>query len=184
MSDIEPFSNETPSERLARLHADLTAAKDNALRAAQSDGRPTGALVPTSGNLPASQMKTQMAQHRADLIHAQAEVKTAVEKVRKEVEAQRNAMEMQMRAAMAELAPIQERVKQMEEGIWTVNLYLGRDEEIFPITDGEPAPADTPITVRQTVLFMDEETTALAEEGGMDFRKMEIFDEWLRNPRT
>lgn len=66
--------------------------------------------------------------------------------------------------------------------MWTVNLYLGRDEEIVTLLDGEPAPAHTPITVRQMVLSMDEETTIAAEDGGIDFRDLDAFDQWVTDP--
>ena len=81
--------------------------------------------------------------------------------------------------ANALLAPLQELVGQIEEAIWTVNLYLGKDEEIVRLRDGEPAPASTPISVRQLVLAMDEECAVAAEEGGIDARSIAQFDAWL-----
>ncbi|HSH83395.1 MAG TPA: hypothetical protein VLA19_33090, partial [Herpetosiphonaceae bacterium] len=62
-----------------------------------------------------------------------------------------------MAVAKALLVPLQELVGQIEEALWTVNLYLGRDEAIVRLRDGEPAPASTPISLRQLVLAMDEE---------------------------
>jgi len=60
-----------------------------------------------------------------------------------------------------------------------INLYLGRDEEIITLRDGASAPADTPITLRQLVLAMDEECAVAAEHGGIDAHSIEQFDEWL-----
>ena len=45
--------------------------------------------------------------------------------------------------------------------------------------EGEKAPHDTPITFRQLVLHMDEEV-ACTEGNGIDFQKIELFDEWCR----
>jgi len=61
-------------------------------------------------------------------------------------------------------------------------LYLGRDEEIVCIQEGEAAPVDEPISIRQTILFMDEETTLYTEEGGIDFKNLDDFDKWLCEP--
>lgn len=66
-----------------------------------------------------------------------------------------------------------------EEAVWTINLYLGEDEEIYRLAEGAPAPADTPITIRQLVLYMDEECAVAANEGGIDARDIDAFDEWL-----
>src|SRR5665648_239944 len=84
-----------------------------------------------------------------------------------------------MRAMAKMLEPLMAQVQLLNEGIWTINLYLGRDEEIHTLTEGPPAPAGTPIHVRQQVLAMDEETAINAEDGGMDVRSIEQFDQWV-----
>ena len=62
--------------------------------------------------------------------------------------------------------------------ITTIELYLGIDEELFQIQEGELAPKDTPISFRQAVLYMDEEIGHW-EHGGLDFTDIAWFDEWL-----
>jgi hypothetical protein len=59
-----------------------------------------------------------------------------------------------------------------------VNLYLGRDEEITVLRSGAKAPTGTPITLRQSVLYMDEEV-ALEHSHGIDFSEINAFDKWL-----
>jgi hypothetical protein len=66
----------------------------------------------------------------------------------------------------------------LEKAITTVNLYLGRDEEITVLRNGERAPANTPITIRQLVLHMDEEMALVCPEG-IDFQEIKSFDDWL-----
>jgi hypothetical protein len=128
------------------------------------------ALVPTGAAAP--EVKRQMALVRS----------TALRKG-KELAAAKHAMERRLNAEMERvqrmLDPLQEMVRQLEEGIWTVNLYLGRDEEIVTLATGEPASEDTPITVRQMVLSMDQEARVAADSGGIDARQIETFDEWL-----
>ena len=131
-----------------------------------------GALVPVGKNLPAKQVKTQMARVRSGLVKKRAEI----EKARRELEER---MRDEMHELMQIVGPMQEQIARMEEGIWTVNLYLGRDEEIVTLRDGEPALASEPIVARQMVLSMDEEAMIAAEEGGMDHHDIESFDEWL-----
>lgn len=62
--------------------------------------------------------------------------------------------------------------------ITTIELYLGIDEELFQIQDGELAPAETPICFRQAVLYMDEEIGHY-EHGGLDWTNIDWFDNWL-----
>lgn len=88
-------------------------------------------------------------------------------------------MAEKMAVATAMLAPLQEMVDRIQEGIWTVNLYLGKDEQIVVLRDGDRAPAGTPITLRQMVLAMDQECAVAAEDGGIDARSIADFDRWI-----
>ena len=123
-------------------------------------------------------IKKQLASLRAETLRKQQ----ALIDARKELAAK---MEAELARANEMMAPLQQMLARLQEGIWTVNLYLGRDEEIFTIRDGEPAPADTPISVRQQVLAMDEECAIMASDGGMDARHVDQFMEWLlRTPEN
>ena len=159
-----------------RLRAALAAATaDASALAAGPDPADATALVPAGTNLPADHLKAAMATRTKALAQKAAEVAS----LRCELEA---AMKAQLAAADAVLKPLEAQMKRLREGIWTVNLYLGRDEEIVTIRGGEPAAADTPLTVRQAVLAMDEETASLAERGGIDFTNLDLFDEWICDP--
>jgi hypothetical protein len=109
--------------------------------------------------------------------------KQLIERKRQEIEGIGKRMKELMERKMAEVAeiidPLRAMIKQLEEGIWTVNLYLGRDERIVTLRKGDAAPADTPIHIRQLVLSMDEETAVHSEDGGLDFEDVEVFDRWL-----
>lgn len=72
----------------------------------------------------------------------------------------------------------QKKIKKIMRVITTIELYLGIDEELFQIQEGELAPKDTPISFRQAVLYMDEEIGHW-EDGGLDFTNIDWFDEWL-----
>jgi hypothetical protein len=66
--------------------------------------------------------------------------------------------------------------------IESINLYLGRDEHFVSIQDGEPALPEQPISIRQTVLYMDEECALNTDKGGIDFQNIADFDRWLCQP--
>lgn len=71
-----------------------------------------------------------------------------------------------------------EKVEAIQKVIGLIELYLGIHEQLVQIGQGQAAPADTPISLRQQVLFMDEELGD-PTEGGIDFRRIEEFDKWL-----
>lgn len=168
----QPSSNDVSvAIELAR-----TAAND-ALAAAASTGSGTG-LVPT-GLDAAVAVKAQMAGQRAVIAKTCKQALAAQEAAKEIIKAKQAELDAEMRAMAQMLEPLMAQVKLLNEGIWTINLYLGRDEEIHTLTEGPPAPAGTPIHIRQQVLAMDEETAIDAEDGGMDVRSIEQFDEWI-----
>ncbi|GGJ44629.1 hypothetical protein [Deinococcus roseus] len=111
-------------------------------------------------------------------------VNQKVESLKEDLGRKRETMEGLMRQRMAQaeaaLVPIREMVTKLEEAVWTVELYTGRHEEIVQLLDGPPAPASTPISIRQQVLAMDEEAAVAAETGGIDSLSVEDFDQWIQ----
>lgn len=76
------------------------------------------------------------------------------------------------------LTVFKKKIEQIMKVICTIELYLGINEEIFQIQDGEKASADEPIQFRQMVLYMDEEIGHW-KNGGLDFKNIDWFDKWL-----
>lgn len=76
------------------------------------------------------------------------------------------------------LSIFKKKIEKVMRVITTIELYLGIDEELFQIQDGEKASKDEPITFRQQVLYMDEEIGHW-ENGGLDFTNIDWFDKWL-----
>ena len=133
-------------------------------------------LIPVTEVGP-DEMKKDLAKRHSTLQRAAARARA----LQKELE---QSLQDQIRAANAALAPLQIEIDRLREGIWAVSLYTGRDEEVVLIQDGTPAPANTPLTIRQMVLAMDEETAAFAGKGGIDFRNFDLIDEWLTDPQN
>jgi hypothetical protein len=129
-------------------------------------------LVPTRSNDPVM-AKRQLAAVQTELRKKQAIVREAAARLEKTIKAE-------MEKAQQVLAPMQAAVERLEAGIFSVNLYLGRDEDILLLRDGDSAPAEEPITLRQLVLYMDEEIASIAAEGGFSpVNDIVTFDEWL-----
>lgn len=87
------------------------------------------------------------------------------------LERKRNELDQIMRGYL-------EKVKSISKMIALIELYLGIHEQLMQIGDGEAASIDTPISLRQQVLYMDEELGD-PTDGGIDFRRIEEFDVWL-----
>lgn len=91
-------------------------------------------------------------------------------------------LESLMNKKIRELEVIKDRfatvVYKIKEVIDNIELYLGIKEDIVQIQIGERAPVDTPITLRQKILYMDEEV-GITTGGGLDWKSIDQFDEWL-----
>jgi hypothetical protein len=96
-----------------------------------------------------------------------------------------NLIKEQSLILQAKASALSKQIAHAEDAIYMINAYLGKDEEIVRLQKGKPAPEELKISIRQLVLYMDEETAAaanLAEKGGMDFKDIHAFDEWLKVP--
>ena len=122
--------------------------------------------------------RTELARTQANLEGQEAEAKADLERQKQELEAQFAAKRAELEAQMA---PLKEQLAQMSEVLWTVDLYLGRDETLRLLRDGEPASADTPISLRQRVLVMAEESLVLMgrKAAGMNADDVPDFVNWL-----
>lgn len=140
-----------------------------------------GLALVKQDSAPAVRKRMKVTRTRAAKLSQQVE--KAMDRHKAELDRRVAEMEKRMNAEMAKaeetLGPLREMVQRLEEGIWTVNLYLGREEQIVKLADGEPADPSEPIQVRQMVLAMDQECAAAAEEGGIDAIEIDAFDQWL-----
>ena len=153
-----------------RIQDEIAKATGEAQELLNDTGETTQALVHVGKAAPV--LKREMARRKQLIEKKRQEVKALTEQMQEE-------LDRRMSEALEIIGPLQEMIERLEEGIWTVNLYLGRSEEILTLRKGEPAPADTPIHIRQLVLAMDEESAIDPENNGIDFQEVERFDEWL-----
>lgn len=155
------------------LELHVTAARD-----AAAAGK-TVADVPQVGS--AGEMKTRLQEARATVSTAYEQALEQQQAARELVEAKKRELDQMIRDLNSELAPLKEKMARFEDGIAAVQLYLGRGEEIFVVRDGDTAPADAPVFLRQETLAMDEESAIAAGSGGIDFSNIDMFIEWLQD---
>lgn len=74
-------------------------------------------------------------------------------------------------------------IQKIERVIGVVELYLGVHEEIYQIQSGEPSSLNEPISIRQQLLYMDEEIGD-PTDGGLDFQRLEDWDNWVITPEN
>lgn len=135
----------------------------------------------------AERIKADTARARSAMQRQMNDLNRQASQARSELERQRREMEAEFDLKRAELtaqmAPLKAELAKMTEVAHTMDLYLGRNEEMQVIREGQPAPDDTPITIRQRVLVMAEEAAILTEPGttGLDYRDVATFVEWLQD---
>lgn len=90
----------------------------------------------------------------------------------------KNKFEMMKRELNNQLSIMQNQVERIMRVIRVIELYLGIEEDLFQLQKGKEADENEPLTLRQQVLFMDEEVGIL-EDQGLDWTNIGEFDEWL-----
>jgi hypothetical protein len=128
-------------------------------------------------------MRSHTAEARAAATRRVVELEQAQQAAKDELDAARRRLEDEFARKRADLerqmAPLRAELAKITEIAWTLDLYLGRDEEVTLLRDGRPAAAGEPITIRQMVLAADEESLLFAEAGGIDYRRMDAFIGWV-----
>ena len=70
-------------------------------------------------------------------------------------------------------------LKSVENRIFNVSLYAGLTEQIAHVRKGGTGKYSDHVHLMQRKMFMDEECLLRYEAGGMEFKDIETFDEWL-----
>jgi hypothetical protein len=117
-------------------------------------------------------IKKNVATNRNTLVKLGKDIKNKTNQLKRLMEEQTEILALKTK----ELTTLVERA---EESLWSINLYLGRNEQIHVLRTGNPAPVEKKITLRQAVLYMDEECAIAARTEGIDINSIEQFDQWL-----
>ena len=101
------------------------------------------------------------------------------------IESQKNSLMQTVIKMEGMVREFRSRIEKVMKVISMIELYLGVNEELMQISEGEKADPSEPLTLRQLVLYMDEETALTGYKcGGYDYEDIEKFDEWLLNPKN
>jgi hypothetical protein len=76
---------------------------------------------------------------------------------------------------------LEQELKIRKEQLELIHLYLGRGAAFVKIRSGVPAPESEKISVRQRVLYMDEEVGVI-DGKELDFKTIRQFDKWISRP--
>lgn len=79
------------------------------------------------------------------------------------------------------LAEMNKKVENLVKIITVLNLYTGKNVDIQQVSDGESADPGEPLSLRQRILYMDEELCAELDHEA-DYTDIPTFIESLRNP--
>lgn len=74
--------------------------------------------------------------------------------------------------------------EKIESGLMTLQLYTGESVEIHQYAEGKGADPKEPLTLRQRLLYMDEESLINCAEGGADFENLQEFGEKLASDQA
>jgi hypothetical protein len=124
-------------------------------------------------------------QERAALVQRDriAEVRSLLQEKRDELEMRNTRIELaiQEKTALmeAKMKGVMAMIRSMQYMVNAMNVYLGIGEECKIIREGRRASADEKLVVRQLVLYADEECALHADTGGIDFRDLHTFIDWM-----
>lgn len=118
---------------------------------------------------------------RAGLARREAALEATISAQEAEIERVKRQMELDAAKLRADMEVLRAEMARATEVLWTADLYLGRHEDIRNLRGGEPAPGDAPLTIRQKVLVMAEESLVLMGQKvtGMDAEDVPHFILWL-----
>lgn len=157
----------------------LSSADDNDDESDENDENTSTALI----YQPSEPMGVRAAKLRSDITKRKnsiAKFAKAVKLRHQRIEALRKEQKNALEAALR----IQSLMAIAEEVILTINVYLGNGEEVVIIKEGDPAPPQQKISVRQRTLYADEETALDPKDGGLDFQQLDKFDNWIKQPKN
>lgn len=96
----------------------------------------------------------------------------------------KRAIELKMKPLEQAIASMRKTVSNMQYAISVIEGYLGVGVDAIKITEGESAEQCTPVSIRQRILFMDEEVACILEDNqGLDYHDKNMFYEWMKDKK-
>ncbi len=128
---------------------------------------------------------THDAAKAADMLRAAEEEENRLKEIRLAasliIETRKAELDARMREMEALVTACNRKVRDLVRIITVMNLYLGREVCLQQLADGEPAPSSETLTLRQRILYMDEELCAHIDHEA-DYRDIGLFLDWVKEP--
>ncbi len=172
-------NGETPEQAISSLKTELvkyiTSDGNDEEDDEEEDVSEETGLMPVGG-------KTVYENAAATLMRAQARAEIVAKLAEKKMQQIRNVA-----------YGLQKKLNKVMKILMILEVYLGVHEEIFQIMSGAPAPAEEPISIRQLVLYMDEEAAIVklyhsnfgyTIAGDINWKNVEEFDNWVSVPEN
>lgn len=108
----------------------------------------------------------------------------SIEKICKAMIQERmNQMEAMKRSLDVVISDLHKKVQNVKKVISVLSVYSGLSVDFNPIIEGGFASIDSPLYIRQRILYMDEEFLVNLEYGGADYKDKDKFFEALKDRR-
>lgn len=139
----------------------------------------------TSTALTVPQGKSAIKKYEGALIKAHKETLPKLFKaVNREYELSARWLQASTLPLLAQLTLSKEVVGKIKNRIYAIELYAGLVEEVEECCTGKAAPETEKIRLMQRRLYMDEECLLDYKAGGMEFKNLHSFENWLCKPRN
>ena len=110
--------------------------------------------------------------------------KQDVEDIKRKHQILARILDRKRRELQSYVGEMSEKIEKMNKVIGQIELYLGINEDIIQIQKGSCSEIKEPISLRQQMLYMDEETGALLDSGGLDYKSITEFDDWVTKDKN
>lgn len=184
----EPLWRELIQQQVENVQKQIQAAvkeladvciKHNLIRSESEQENPASLLPVVSSG------KDPVRQHKRALIKLKKETAPEIKKRMDELATEMVGLQKSLfLGERAKMETLQKAVEETDERLFALEMYAGLTEDVKQIADGEPAPQETPIAIRQMLRFMDEECLIDAMDGGMDYSRIADFDKWAAIPEN
>ena len=130
-------------------------------------------LVPVTSNIDVKSYKNELIKAKEETIpNLQEQIKIDQEQLKR-------CISLEALGMTAIAKSFENVVGELEKRIFHVTLYAGLSEEIELVREGEAAKIDDKVHLMQRRLYMDEECLLNYKHGGMEFKHITEFDEWI-----
>lgn len=131
-----------------------------------------GSMTIESLNADSDNIRSQEERLKKDMEDIQREKTEELQAMRAEIDNLENALREKKKSLEAEISAKMEKMQEeldklgkqmylMESRIYQIRSYSGETAEFRRIRDGKPAPSDTPLSVNQKILYLDEDLARL-----------------------